>query len=76
MSNFSFSRPSDTAPVQAREPVAGHCGGCGAEALMRYPVLSEGGWFMAVKCQVCLHSQSRDKWTRLGHITLLTDSIG
>ena len=43
---------------------------------MRYPVLSEGGWFMAVKCQDCLHSQSREKWTRLGYVTLLTDSIG
>ena len=42
---------------------------------MRYPVLSEGGWFMVVKCQSCLHSQQREKWTRLGHVTLLTDSL-
>lgn len=76
MSNFSFTRPSETAPVQAREPIAGTCAACGAEALMRYPVLSEGGWFMAVKCQDCLYSQSREKWTRLGYVTLLTDSIG
>jgi vanillate/4-hydroxybenzoate decarboxylase subunit D len=76
MSNFSFPRPRETNPVQAREPIAGCCDACGAEALMRYPVLSEGGWFMAVKCQDCLHSQVREKWTRLGYVTLLTDSIG
>jgi vanillate/4-hydroxybenzoate decarboxylase subunit D len=69
MSNFSFPRPSKAAPVQQRDPVAG------AEALMRYPVLSEGDWFIAVKCQECLHSQSREKWTRLGYVTLLTDSL-
>jgi hypothetical protein len=43
---------------------------------MRYPVLSEGGWFIAVKCQECLYSQSREKWTRLGYVSLITDSIG
>ena len=76
MSNFSFPRPLDPAPVQARETVAGHCGECGAEALMRYPVLSERGWFIVVKCQQCLHSASREKWARLGHVRLMTDSIG
>lgn len=75
MSNFVSPRPSDPTPVQAREPVEGRCAECGAEALKRYPVLSEGGWFMAVKCQACLHSNSRDKWHRLGHIRLTTDSI-
>lgn len=75
MSNFSFARPDDPTPVQAREPVDGTCDECGAEHLMRYPVLSEGGWFMVVKCQDCLYSQSREKWTRLGHVTLLTDAI-
>ncbi|CAN0198890.1 unnamed protein product [Phaeothamnion confervicola] len=75
MSNFSFARPQETHPVQKREPVSGTCDSCGAEALMRYPVLSEGGWFMTVKCQQCLHSQSREKWSRLGYVTLLTDSI-
>lgn len=76
MSNFSFPRPQEAAPVQRREPVTGACDACGAETLMRYPVLSEGGWFMVVKCQSCLHSQQREKWRRLGHVTLLTDSIG
>lgn len=75
MSNYSFPRPAEPMPVQAREPVAGRCAECGAEALSRYPVLSEGGWFIAVKCQACLHSNAREKWTRLGHVTLMTDQI-
>lgn len=75
MSNFSVARPTEVAPVQRRESVAGACDECGTDALMRYPVLSEGGWFMVVKCQHCLHSQSREKWTRLGYVTLLTDSL-
>ena len=76
MSGYSFSRPTDPTPVQQREAVAGDCGACGAQALMRYPVLSEGGWFLVVKCQDCLHSNSRERWNRLGHITLATDTIG
>lgn len=76
MSNYSYPRPREATPVQARETVAGHCDECGAEALQRYPALSEGGWYMVVKCQNCLHSQRRDKWNRLGHVTLITDSIG
>tara|TARA_R110002096_G_scaffold99108_7_gene219804 strand:- start:4006 stop:4233 length:228 start_codon:yes stop_codon:yes gene_type:complete len=75
MSNFLFSRPEDPTPRQAREPVAGACAQCGAEDLMRYPVLSEGGWYIAVKCQQCLHSHSREKWTRLGHVSMLTDNL-
>ncbi|MEM7543105.1 MAG: hypothetical protein AAF384_16195 [Pseudomonadota bacterium] len=74
MSNFLFSRPAQ-APVQEREPVDGRCIECNAEALMRYPALSEGGWYVVVKCQECLYSQSREKWTRLGHVSLTTDSI-
>jgi hypothetical protein len=75
MSNYSFPRPSDPAPVQEREAVDGACDECGAERLQRYPVLSEGGWYMVVKCQSCLYSQSREKWRRLGHVTLLTDLL-
>ena len=75
MSNFVFQRPTELFPVQEKEPVAGACDACGAERLARYPVLSEGGWFMVVKCQGCLHSQERVKWNRLGHIQLATDAI-
>ena len=75
MSNFSFLRPQELRPVQDREPVDGNCDECGAQALKRYPVLSEGGWFMVVKCQECLYSQSREKWTRLGYVSLITDTL-
>ncbi len=75
MSNFVFLRPEELHPVQEREPVEGICKACGAAELFRYPVLSEGGWFMAVKCQACLHSQARTRWNRLGHIQLSTDAI-
>ena len=75
MSNFLFPRPVDPTPRQAREAVAGTCAECGAEHLMRYPVLSEGGWYMVVKCQQCLASHSREKWTRLGFVSLLTDQL-
>ena len=75
MSNYVFTRPTELFPVQEREEVAGACDACGAEALSRYPVMSEGGWFMVVKCGKCLHSQSRERWHRLGHIHLTTDAI-
>ena len=75
MSNFVFTRPTEKAPVQAREMVSGVCPDCGADALRRYPVLSEGGWFMAVKCQQCLCSVSREPWRRLGPVQLLTDDL-
>lgn len=75
MSNFVFQRPEELYPVQEKEPVAGVCAECGATELARYPVLSEGGWFMVVKCQACLHSKSRERWNRLGHIQLSTDAI-
>lgn len=42
-----------------RKAVDGACAECGAEELRRYPVLSEGGWHEVVKCQRCLHSESR-----------------
>jgi transposase-like protein len=59
----------------AKEKVEGSCPECGAESLARYPVLSEGGWFQVVKCQNCLHSVSRERWSRLGDIALLSDSL-
>lgn len=52
-----------------RESVPGECTHCGAQNLRRYPVLSEGGWFMVEKCQTCLQSHSRNPWHRLGYVT-------
>jgi hypothetical protein len=59
---------SDDAMLSVREPAPGVCGECGAGALKRYPVLSEGGWFMVVKCQACLASASREAWRPLGYV--------
>lgn len=61
--------------VVEREPVAGICPECGAADLRRYPVVSEGGWFVVVKCQSCLASVSRERGPRLGPVRLLEDAL-
>lgn len=71
----SYPRPAELTLSVEKEPVQGTCPACGAAALMQYPVLSEGGWFQVVKCQECLHSVSRERWSRLGPIELLVDSL-
>lgn len=58
-----------------REAVEGTCPACGRAELASYPVCSEGGWFLVVKCQRCLHSVSRERWALLGHLTLLVDQV-
>ncbi len=59
-----------------REAANGACPECGAMALGRYPVHSEGGWFYVVKCQACLHSVRRERCARLGPaLRLLSDSL-
>ena len=59
----AFPRPDQTHLSVERTTVAGACPACGREDLRRYPVLSDGGWFLVVKCQACLHSVSRGPWT-------------
>ena len=68
------SQDPPTTSVQ-REPVEGTCPECGRDGLHRYPVLSDGGWFLAVKCQHCLCSVSRDPWNRLGYVIRLEDQL-
>jgi hypothetical protein len=51
-----------------KEPVEGTCPECDAAQLARYPVLSTGGWFMAVKCGRCLTTIERTPWNRLGSV--------
>ena len=56
-------------PVFAeRTPAAGACPECGERNLQRYEVLSEGGWWVVVKCQSCLASVERTPWNRLGYV--------
>ena len=71
----SYPRPRDPTVAVTKERVEGSCPECGADSLAKYPVLSEGGWFQVVKCQNCLHSVSRERWSRLGDIALLSDSL-
>ena len=47
-------------------PCRGACPECGAEALARYRVMSEGGWWLVIKCGQCLHSVSREPGPMLG----------
>ncbi|MQA78830.1 MAG: hypothetical protein GEV10_10200 [Streptosporangiales bacterium] len=49
--------------------------GSTAADFRRYPVLTEGGWFMVVKHQQTLRSVSREPWHLLGPITLLSDGL-
>jgi hypothetical protein len=70
-----YPRPQALTLTVEREDVPGECRECGTAALKRYPVLSEGGWFMVVKCQSCLCSASRDRWHRLGPLSLLVDTL-
>lgn len=64
--------PADTVP---RDEVTGSCPRCGASVLRAYPVLSEGGWFQAVKCQQCLASVSRTPWSLLGPVQLTSAGL-
>lgn len=71
----SHPRPTELTLSVDRRPVDGQCTTCGAEALMAYPVLSEGGWFNVVKCGNCLVSRERIPGPKLGPIELLSDRI-
>jgi vanillate/4-hydroxybenzoate decarboxylase subunit D len=62
----NFPRPTTATVSCARTPVAGTCPECGAQALARYRVMSEGGWWLVVKCGQCLHSVSREPGPLLG----------
>ena len=69
-------RPEQTHLSVEREPVAGACPACGAQALASYRVLGEGGLWDVVKCQECLTSVSRERAPRLGSLTPLGLTIG
>jgi hypothetical protein len=71
----AFTRPQERFVFQEREPVQAACPECGGTEASRYPVVSEKGWEMVVKCQACLCSLEREKWARLGPIQLLEDAI-
>lgn len=61
--------------VVERIPVSGTCVQCAGNDIKRYPVVSDGGWFVVTKCQNCLYSLDRAPWHRLGYIRLAEDNI-
>lgn len=49
--------------------------GSSVSDFLRYPVLSEGGWFTVVKHQPTLTSVSRTPWTLLGPVSLTSAGL-
>jgi hypothetical protein len=49
--------------------------GSTAADFRRYPVLSEGGWYMVVKNQKTLDSVSREPWRLLGPVELTSEGL-
>lgn len=49
--------------------------GSTTEDFRRYPVLSEGGWYIVVKHQPSLRSVSRTAWTLLGPVFLTSAGL-
>lgn len=49
--------------------------GSTAADFLRYPVLSEGGWFTVIKHQPTLRSVSREPWDMLGPIRLTSHGL-
>ena len=49
--------------------------GSTANDFRRYPVLSEGGWFMVIKHRRTLQSVSRKPWRLLGPVPLLSEGL-
>lgn len=71
----TFSRPQTATLSVERVPAAGECPECGSSDLRRYRVLSEGGWWDAVKCQECLHSLERTPAPALGSFVPLGTTV-
>ncbi|MDQ2803292.1 MAG: hypothetical protein M3Y41_11630 [Pseudomonadota bacterium] len=49
--------------------------GSTAADFRRYPVLSEGGWYMVIKHQRTLRSVSRKPWRLLGPVPLASEGL-
>lgn len=49
--------------------------GSTAADFRRYPVLSEGGWYLVVKHQPTLRSVSRKPWSLLGPVHLTSEGL-
>ncbi len=71
----TFSRPKEETLSVERVAVSGSCPACAGTDLRRYRVLSEGGWWDAVKCQECLHSLERTPAPPLGSFVPLGTTV-
>jgi hypothetical protein len=49
--------------------------GASPDEFKRYPVLSEGGWYMVIKHQPTLRVVSRNRWRLLGPIRLTYEDL-
>ena len=72
----AFPRPDQTHLSVERTTVEGTCPECGASELAAYPVLSDGGWWEAVKCQACLASVRREPGPMFGPYVPLSHRLG
>lgn len=70
-----YPRPSSSTVEQEREPVEGLCAHCHSDNIRRYPVMSEGGWFLTTRCQECLTEVDREQWKMFGPIGFLADEV-
>lgn len=69
------ARPEELYLQVVREPVEGTCPECGLQDLARYPVLSEGGWWTAIKCLGCLYSADRERGGLFGSMSNHSDLL-
>jgi len=84
MQGFASIAPGvhlDRARVQPEEleaagiDLARDFAGSSIDDFRRYPVLSEGGWFMVIKHMPTLTSVSRVRWELLGPINLTSHGL-
>ncbi len=71
----TFPRPRSERLHVERPEVQASCPECGSSDVRRYRVLSEGGWWTAVKCQDCLASLERTPAPPLGSFVPLGTTV-
>lgn len=71
----TFPRPRAERLSVERQVVDQSCPECDSTDVRTYRVLSEGGWWQAVKCQSCLHSIERVPSPALGSFIPLGTTI-
>ena len=57
----SFPRPMEKCLYEKKKKVDSMCHECESRNIAAYRVLTDGGWWDVVKCQVCLYSLKRER---------------